>query len=172
MKSPIKSPARGARRTLSEIQSDVKKQQVDAVQNAIKIVQDRKKVRTQRQARVPSSSEVSEVSEMEESNEEDSSPESDVSEDVQGGAAAKKSGGTSQKSKKFKGEELKVLLKMCFKYYSIIEGNLSSSESGLTREKKDDTWQHITDQINRYLQLAKCIGTAKIFLRLIEKCES
>ena len=67
-------------------------------------------------------------------------------EESQVGSSAKAKG---SKGKKYKTEEMKQLLSMCFKYYSIIEGNISNAEGGLTKAKKEQTWQMITDQLNR-----------------------
>ena len=80
----------------------------------------------------------------------ESSKENDVESDEGPNVAQKGSSKwKGSKGKKYKDEEMKQLLSMCFKYYAIIEGNKSNAEGGLTKHKKDQTWQMITDQLNR-----------------------
>ena len=50
-------------------------------------------------------------------------------------------------------KQIEVLLKLCFKNYNTIDGNISSSEGGLTKEKKVKTRKHITQNVNRSVDL-------------------
>ena len=63
-----------------------------------------------------------------------------------------------QRTGKYKDAELTSLLDLCFKFYPVIEGNISNAAGGLSKEKKDRTWKHITNQVNRYVLLLLFLG--------------
>ena len=63
-----------------------------------------------------------------------------------------------QRTGKYKDAELTSLLDLCFKFYPVIEGNISNAAGGLSKEKKDRTRKHITDQINRYILFLLLVG--------------
>ena len=155
----------GEKRTLSQIKNSVEKirnTQTSAVSSAIGSIAKRKSARAVRPSGARGGDHESEVSDgsalSEDSDEDDAAGSplssdgsvSDVEVEVEVGDKGKSGeAGKNSKSKKFRDPELSLLLQLCFKYYGIIEGNLSSADSGLTREKKDDTWKFITQHINR-----------------------
>ena len=115
--------------------------------------QQHKGKQSRKEDNVSSESDVDESSEneadKESSSDEDLSDADDVASQVRS-IVENNEGGVKTKSK-FREKELTVLLKMCFKYYKIIEGNLSSAPDGLSKEKKDETWKLITEHVNRFV---------------------
>ena len=157
-------------KTLSQIKNNVKavrEKQVSAVGNAIAKRSEYKKsnkndtptVEEAREviarakkivAKKPKTKQVQNVESSDESDNELSNAEADSESSVSDEEDSDRGGPTSSgKSKKFRDKELQVLLDMCFKYYGVIEGNLSNASNGLTKEKKDKTWKYICDHVNR-----------------------
>ena len=62
----------------------------------------------------------------------------------------------------FEEPQLDTLTRLCFHYNAILEGNIASSEVGLTKADKITTWKKIADEVNRYVCL---------FLPVGEECE-